>query len=51
MFSKYVNMVIPTLQVEFKQVAFITLQTIQKTIPITKYCFIFKKMIIYISEV
>ena len=50
MFIKYIDMVIPALQVEFKQVAFITYQIILKTISIIKFYFVFKKMIIYISE-
>ena len=49
MFSKYIDMVIPAPQVEFKQVAFITFQIILKTIPIIRFYFVFKKMIIYIS--
>ena len=50
-FIRYIDMVTPTLQVEFKQVAFITFQIILKTIPIIKFYFVFNKMIIYISEV
>ena len=49
MFIKYIDMVIPAPQVEFKQVAFITFQIILKTIPIIRFYFVFKKMIIYIS--
>ena len=48
---KYIGMVIPALQVEFKQGAFITFQIILKIIPIFKFYFVPKKMIIYISEV
>ena len=48
MIIKYIDMVIPALQVEFKQVALITFQIIVKTIPIIKFHFVFKKMIIYI---
>ena len=51
MFFKYIDMVIPALQVEFKQIAFITFQISLKTIPIIKFYFAFKKMIIYVSEV
>ena len=42
MFIKYVDMVILALQVEFKQVAFVTFQIILKTIPILKFYFVFK---------
>ena len=51
MFIKYIEMVIPTLQIEFKQVTFIIFQIILKIIPITEFCFVFKKIIVYVSEV
>ena len=51
MFIKYINMVMLALQVKLKQEVFITFQIILKTIPIIKFYFVFKKMIIYISEV
>ena len=51
MFIIYIGVVIPNLQVEFKQIAFITFQIIPKAIPIIKFYFVFKKMIIYLSEV
>ena len=51
MFIIYIGVVIPDLQVEFKQIAFITFQIIPKAIPIIKFYFVFKKMIIYLSEV
>ena len=51
MFIKYIDMMIPALQVEFRQVVFTTFQIILKTIPINKFYFAFKKMIIYIYEV
>ena len=51
MFIKYIDMMIAALQIEFKQVAFITFQIILKTIPIIKIYLALKKMIIYISEV
>ena len=50
MFIKYIDMVIAALKIEFKQVAFITFLIILKTIPIIKFYFVFKKMIIYISQ-
>ena len=50
MFIKYIDMLIPALEVEFKQVAFIIFQIILKTILIIKFYFVFKKMIIYVSE-
>ena len=43
-------MAIAALKIEFKQVAFITFQITLKTIPIIKFYFVFKKMIIYISQ-
>ena len=45
-FIKYIDMVMPDLQVEFKQVAFITFQVILETIPIIKFYFFFKNMTI-----
>ena len=51
MFISYIDMMIPALQVEFRQVVFTTFQIILKTIPINKFCFAFKKMTIYIYEV
>ena len=48
---KYIGMVIPALQIEFTQGAFITFQIILKTIPIFKFDFVPKKIIIYISEI
>ena len=46
MFIKYIDMMIAALQIEFKQVAFITFQIILKTIPIIKIYLALKKMII-----
>ena len=37
--------------IHFSDVAFITFQITLKIIPIIKFYFVFKKMIIYISEV
>ena len=51
MFVKYINMVMLALQVKLIQEVFMTFQIILKTIPIIKFYFVFKKMIIYISEV
>ena len=38
------------LQIEFKQVAFTTLQIFMKTIPIIEFYFAFNEIIIYISK-
>ena len=51
MFIKHIDVVIPALQVELKQIAFITFQIILKIIPILKFYFVFKKMIIYLPDV